>query len=363
IVVSWILLSDDGENDTAVPTAAATAETILLFPNVQETQLTSLSISAEVEVGDTRPTPIPGNPTLEPATPLPEGVDPETRTESVALMRNDAGSWVFPDDMGDAEAEMTAEPEATMDAEMTAEPEATMDAEMTAEPEVTVSPDQLTTLVTEPVTVDTIDTVALDTALRTLVSTRSNQQFTPEDGDYSQFGLDNPTYVIEFTANPALITPDPLSPPTPDDVSSSTEPQNYRLIIGNRTVGENGFYAQLNDDTETVYIITNASALQTSVLSLVDNVPLLAPPTPTPAPILSVPGPVFNGFLLNTVTDFTFTNNETGDVITLTRDPVTTEWTYDLNGDVLPALQPQLQVVLNTFGLIEGVQRTPATDL
>ncbi|MEL7436315.1 MAG: hypothetical protein AAFN11_20415, partial [Chloroflexota bacterium] len=62
----------------------------------------------------------------------------------------------------------------------------------------------------------------------------------------------NPTYVIEFTANPALVTPDPLSPPTPDDVSTPTEPQNYRLVIGNRTVGENGFYAQLNDDTETI---------------------------------------------------------------------------------------------------------------
>jgi len=199
--------------------------------------------------------------------------------------------------------------------------------------------------------------------LRTLVSTRSNRQFTPEDGDYSQFGLENPTYVIEFTANPALVTPDPLSPPTPDDASSPAEVESYRLVIGSRTVGENALYAQLNDDTETIYIITNASALQTSILSLTDTVPLVTPPTPTPAPILTVPGPVFNSFLLNNATDFTFTNNETGDVITLTRDLVTTEWIYDLNGEVLPALQPQLQVVLNTFGLIEGVQRTQAPDL
>lgn len=312
IVISAIFLNDDDDSTPAgIPTVPATAETVQLFPSVSETNIQSITISAQVEVGDTRPTPIPGNPTLEPLTPLPDGVDAPMTSETLTLTRNDLGEWVVSEGTN-------------------------------------ASP------------TDTLDSASLDQSLLTLVTLRSNQQFTPSDGNYEQYGLDNPTYDISFEEVPVAAT-GVSTEGTPTETSASTN--TYRLRLGNQTVGENAYYAFLNDDSETVYIITNANALESSVLNLPTNVPLQALPTPTAAPILNVPGAPFGDFLLTEATGFTFTNNATGDVVELGRSADNTTWLYTQNGSVLDINDPQLQVILNSFSFIQGVQRTPNADL
>lgn len=311
VIVSLIFLNSDDGLPSGAPTVAATVSTIQIFPNVSPANVSSITISATEEVGDTRPTPIPGNPTLEPPTPLPEGIDTLTTTTVLAISKDDVGNWV-------AGTASTTELEGS------------------------------------------IDSASMETSLLTLTSLRSSLQFVPEDGNYAQFGLDNPNYDILFVAQPPTIT----GTSTPDAVS--TEAQTYRLQIGNQTLSEDSYYAFLNDDTTTVYVIGNATQLRNQVLNLPTNPPLAPTAAPTIAPVLNVPGLVFQNFLIGNATGFTFTNNETGDVIEITRTVDNTAWDYSVNGTPITVDQNQLQIVLNNFSSITGVSRaseTPATSV
>lgn len=308
IIVSMIFLQDTDDSGIA-PNVEATAETIQIFPELSETGIIALTVSELREVGDTRPTPIAGNPTLEPATPLPDGVEPETTTEIVSISKNEAGLWV-------ADA-------------------------------------------TNTVALDgTIDSTAIENSLRNLGAVLSNRQFTPSNGDYAQYGLDNPAFditIVEQTASETGVVAEGEEP-------EMNEPVTYRLRIGERTIGENSFYAFLNDDTETIYVITNASTLQNGVLNLTTRVPLEATPVPTLAPVLNVPAP-FSAFVLTNATGFTLTSEASGDVVEITRSDDNTAWVYAQNGEVVPVQQEVLQIILNSFSTVSGIQQSSATDL
>lgn len=308
IIVSMIFLqdTDDGSN---TPDIEATAETIQLFPELSTTSITALTITEEREVGDIRPTPIAGNPTLEPPTPLPDGVEPEMTTEIISISKNEAGLWV-------ADA-------------------------------------------TSTVTLDgTIDSVAVDNSLRNLGAIVSNRQFTPSDGDYSQYGLDEPAFDITFTEQSVAETGVVAEGEEP----AMNDPVSYRLRIGDRTIGENSYYAFLNDDSETIYVITNATTLQNSILNLTTRVPLEPTAVPTLAPVLNVQAP-FSAFVLTNATGFTFTSEATGDVVEISRSEDNTAWVYVLNGETLEVQQEFLQILLNSFSTISGIQQSSATDL
>ena len=309
IIVSMIFLQDtDNNGDT--PNVEATAETIQLFPELSETSITVLTITEQREVGDTRPTPIAGNPTLEPPTPLPDGVEPETTTEIISISKNESGLWVADE-------------------------------------------------ATSTVTLDgTIDSTAIDNSLRNLGSVVSNRQFTPSDGDYSQYGLDEPAFDITFTEQSVAETGVVAEGEDP----AMNDPVDYRLRIGDRTIGENSYYAFLNDDTETIYVITNASTLQNSILNLTNRVPLEPTAVPTTAPVLNVPAP-FSAFVLTNATGFTFTSEATGDVVEITRSDDNTSWVYTQNGEELDVQQEFLQILLNSFSTISGIQQSDVTDL
>lgn len=307
-VVAGIFLQDDEDSDT--PTVEVTAETIQIFPSVAEAGIISLTISEIREAGDTRPTPIPGNATLEAPTPLPDDVEPEMTSEIVALSK-------------DAETSIWTSGDAT-----------------------TQSLD------------GTIDGTQLTGAISNLVNLQSNRQFTPSDGNYAQYGLDEPAFDIHFVEGVIAET----GVVAEGDEPTSQEAISYRLRIGNRTVGENSYYAFLNEDSETVYIINGASILQNSILNLTTSIPLELVPTPTAAPVLNAQVP-FAGFVLTNAAGFTFSNNETEDVIEISRNENNTAWLYLQNGEELDVQQETLQVILNSFSTISGVDQTNASDL
>ncbi|MGB7339695.1 MAG: DUF4340 domain-containing protein [Phototrophicaceae bacterium] len=309
IIVALIFLQGD-DTDNNQPIVEATAVTIQLFPTVADANVIALSVSQEREVGDLRPTPIPGNATLVPPTDLPEDIDPPMTTDVSAFNRDSTtATWLVSDTS------------------------------------------------TQTIT-GTVDSAQIDTAVRALVSLQSNRQFTPEDGDYSQFGLDMPTYDIRFTEQPIAET----GVAAEGDAAPTGEPVNYRLRIGNSTVGENAFYAFLNDDEQTIYVITNATTLRNSILNLATTVPIEPTAVPTAIPVLNTQAP-FASFVLTNATGFTFTNNETGDVILISRNAEGTGWTFNLNGEEL-AVQPEfLQVILNSFSTVRGVDQVATTDL
>ena len=308
IIVSMIFLQDTDESGT-IPEIEATAVTIQLFPELSEAGIVALTVSEQREVGDIRPTPIAGNPTLEPATPLPDGVEPDTTTEIVSLIKDDAGLWVS-------------------------------DASSTS------------------VLNGAVDSVAIENSLRNLGAVLSNRQFTPSDGDYSQYGLDNPSYEISFTEQPIAET----GVATDGETPALADPVDYRLRIGDRTIGENSYYAFLNDDSETIYVITNASTLQNSILNLTNTVPLEATPVPTLAPVLNVQAP-FSTFVLTNATGFTFTSEATATVVDVTRNADNTAWVYTQNGEILAVQDEFLQIILNSFSTISGSQQSTVEDL
>ncbi|MEM9951305.1 MAG: DUF4340 domain-containing protein [Chloroflexota bacterium] len=304
IAVALIFLQDDDGTDNASPTAESTVASVQLFPGVAGTNVTSLTVVEQLASMDAV----------------------EATAEAT-------------------EPEMT--PEATSEAEMT--PEATAEADMSPTTAITVlnrDPVTASWTVGEETTqmIDgTISSTQLETVVTALVTLRSNRQFTPSDEDYAQFGLDNPTYEITF-------------------VEQTDSAKTYRLRVGGLTVGENAYYALLGDDDETIYVITNATAFQTNVLNLSQAIPLEPTAVPTVAPILNTLAP-FADFILTAGNGFTLSNNETGDIIAVARNADNTGWVYTENGDELPVQQESLQVILNNFSTISGIDQVENADL
>ncbi|MGJ3238092.1 MAG: DUF4340 domain-containing protein [Anaerolineae bacterium] len=303
IVVALIFLQDEPATTPDPDSAEATAQVVSLFPAVDQTQITALTISEVRAVDDTRPTPIPGNPTLESPTPLPEGIEAETITEVLSLTRAISGSeWVISD-----------------------------------------------TSTSTPASV--VDSARVDSALSILVNLRANRQFIPDNGDYAQYGLDAPTIDIQFVQAPTVS----------DDDQDAGDAVNYRLQIGDATVGENSYYALLNDDSETVYVVTGGSNLRNSVFSLLTTPPLQPTPTPTAVPVLNVQSPFMN-FAVTQAVSFNFSELANGETIRITRNDANTEWVYTANDTDLAVQQESLQVILNSFSTVRGLDQTVGAD-
>src|SRR5687767_12463664 len=95
IVVAFIFLNTPDGFGTNVPTPAPTSSTINMFPGVQPTSISSLTVSSQIPLGDTRPTPIPGNLPLPTLTPLPLGAEGPAETKSIVLQYDASGIWIL----------------------------------------------------------------------------------------------------------------------------------------------------------------------------------------------------------------------------------------------------------------------------
>jgi hypothetical protein len=310
IIVSAAAYVFINSDSTVSPNMTPTALTkMALFPGLSSSNITSITIKAQVAVEDTRPTPLPGSEALPTLTPVAEGEKAPTETEILAINQDAGGNWLL-----DESSSLSS---------------------------------------TTPIVVATVTT-----ALQTIANTQA-ESFVPESGDYAQYGLDNPSYEISFVIQesaPAASTTD-ATPTTP------SEPVTRRLRIGDRTFDNLGFYAFLDDDGETVYILSSASTFQSSLLNLVSTPPFAPTPTPIPPAILNVPGPVFSGFNPNIATRFSMTDTTSSRTLVLTKLEDGIDWAIE-NGDPERTVnQGQITSAFIDFASIQAVSRTTIEDI
>jgi hypothetical protein len=180
-----------------------------------------------------------------------------------------------------------------------------------------------------------IDQTRVEQAISTLLGLRYRETF--ETDNLAQFGLDAPAYDVNFTAGGT----------------------NYRLQVGNKNPGGTQYYALVGDDGK-VYLLTSSASVD-MVLNLVNTLPYVIPPTPTPVPVLQAPGPVFVGLTPQSINTFTLTDTTTGEELVLVRDPATLQWT--IAGSAEPVLQQLVDFVLQQFTMLATVDKVPGTNL
>lgn len=306
IIAAYVLTNTDFA-ESAEPAAVPTTTRQALFPGLISANVTAITITSNLPAEDSRPTPLPGNPPLATLTPVPEGEEAPTRSEILALSKDAGGNWILAENS--------------------------------------------TITSTTPVVITTVDT-----ALTNIAGLQA-ESFIPASGDYEQFGLDNPTHDITFVVQ----APDVVAP-TPDQISESSA-TTRRLRIGNRTLDNVGLYAFLDEDTETVYIISNATGVQNSVLNMVTTPPFAPQPTATPVPILNVPGPVFAGFNPTTLTSFTITDTASGQSLVLSKLPDGFDWIIEGGDPTRIVDQGLVTSAFIDFASIQGASRAALPDL
>ncbi len=114
------------------------------------------------------------------------------------------------------------------------------------------------------------DTAAIDAALGQFVGLEISDRFAAEA--LADFGLEPPAYTISL---------------------SQGDDQTLTLQIGSKNPSSNRYYGLL-DGGEDVLLLSTVPAVD-GLLGWTTAPPVVAPPTPTPEPVLMVPGPVFSG--------------------------------------------------------------------
>jgi hypothetical protein len=311
IIAAAVLLRrepDAATSEDVIPTSEPQA----LFPDITADTVSALSITRSLNEGDSNPTAMT---TLAPL--------------AIHLVLDASGQWIVEAEETSAEVTPEATVEATADvtAEATAEVTAESTAEATAEPVAETTP--------EVTPVREVDQTRVAQAISTLLGLRYRDSF--ESDNLAQFGLDTPTYDINFTAGDT----------------------DYRLQIGDKNIGGTQYYALLGDDGK-VYVLTSASSTD-MVLNLLNNSPYIVPPTPTPIPVLNAPGPLFMGFDAQAINSFTLSDSESGQELVLVRDPETRAWTID--GSDAQVQQELVDFVLGQFGTLSAIDKVPGTNL
>jgi hypothetical protein len=328
IVAAAVLLRrepDAATDEDVIPTSEPQA----LFPDITADTVSALSITRALNESDATPT------AMTTLTPL-----------ALHLILDASGQWIVETDETSAEvtseaiveeatAEATADvtAEATVEATDEVEAEATVEATAESTAEATVEP--VAEVTPEVAPMREVDQTRVAQAISTLLGLRYRDSF--ESDNLAQFGLDVPTYDINFTAGDTA----------------------YRLQIGDKNIGGTQYYALLGDDGK-VYVLTSASSTD-MVLNLLNNSPYIVPPTPTPIPVLNAPGPLFMGFDAQAINSFTLSDSESGQELVLVRDPETRAWTID--GSDAQVQQELVDFVLGQFGTLSAIDKVPGTNL
>jgi hypothetical protein len=126
------------------------------------------------------------------------------------------------------------------------------------------------------------------------------------------------------------------------------EPTVYRIRLGNKNPAGVNYYALFGDDEDTIYVITNGTGLDNNVLDLVTTPPFVADPTPTPVPVLTVPGRIFGAIPATDFRRLTVTNNVTGESLAIALDETNT-WIEENAAEGSPAIEPMLMSVLVNY--------------
>lgn len=188
----------------------------------------------------------------------------------------------------------------------------------------------------------TIDASQIDAAISDFLELEYARRFGEETDALANFGLEAPAYTLSATTQ----TGDTLSLQLGTQNPSGTR---YYALVDPIPAADTA----ANDDT--VYLVTGVSSVN-GITRLLDNPPVIAPPTPTPQPALNIPGPVFEGYSASSITRFTVQNNDTGAQTLLTRAPDTTEWAISeaTNTQDAPTDAQGASILINGYGFLQA---------
>lgn len=176
----------------------------------------------------------------------------------------------------------------------------------------------------------------IDSALATIIGLQSLDQFAADD--LAPFGLDAPAKAIEITIG-----------------------EETRLLrFGDKNPQSTRYYALLDEDATVVYLLTGVSGIDTA-LKLVDEPPFEAIPTPTPVPILTLPGNIYPLFNQGAVSQLTITDHQAEETMSIIRDEETQEWVME--EDNTPLDQTPISIALSEFGNLVAVDGLPGDNL
>lgn len=130
-----------------------------------------------------------------------------------------------------------------------------------------------------------VDQTEIVGSVDSFIDTEVTETFTEVD-DLAPFGLDEPTHRFSLTAKGETTT----------------------LAIGRQNPSGSRYYALLNDDAGRVLLVNQTFQIDNLKLLATDK-PIQLPPTPTPVPELSVPGPLFPNFSAPNTTVFEVRDN------------------------------------------------------
>ena len=299
IAAGYVLMnSDDTESDesTATPTVKEA-----LFADIEQANITALTLSQQVPVEDTRPTPLPDEDPLPTLTPVPEGEDAPTQVEILSVVKDAGGNWVLTE-----ESMLTS---------------------------------------TSPVEI-----ARIENALGTIVDAQA-EAFVPESGDYTQYGLDNPEFELIFVVEAT------------EEDGAEVESVTQRLRIGDRSFDNLGFYAFLDDDSETVYIISSASTFKTNVLDMMLTPPFAPTPTPVPPITVNVGGLLFSNLNPTTTSRIAMSDLETGESLVLVKQEDGINWAVEDGDPSRTVSQAKVTTAFIDMTGISVVSRTAIEDL
>jgi hypothetical protein len=178
---------------------------------------------------------------------------------------------------------------------------------------------------------------ALDNAVASIINIQSSDRF--EAQDLAPYGLDNPTHTLTIT----------------------TQQNEYTLRIGSRNPSGTRYYALVNDDAQTVYMLSNVSAV-TTVTGYITTPPIVQI-TPTPAPALEVVGPLFPTYNAADIQTLTLARAQDSTRLILLRqddgtwalDPFSTGYAADPLDQVLADTMVQAMGGLSSVDILRDV--------
>lgn len=171
----------------------------------------------------------------------------------------------------------------------------------------------------------------VDSMLTGLIDLQSTDQFSVTD--LTPYGLGTPAYSLTLTF---------------EDIER-------RVHLGSKNPSGTRYYAQLDDDRQTVYLLSTPTTLDTAV-SYLSALPVLQQPTPTATPSFETAGLLFAGFSPENITAVTVRNQE-GENVRFVRDDAF-NWTIDpfsTQAQSRPADSLRIDTVVRAMSIFSAV--------
>lgn len=204
-----------------------------------------------------------------------------------------------------------------------------------AELTVTITRDGDTWAFTDELADSEIDSAAVNTIVTALADLSYSDRFEAPD-DIEPFGLVEPAYVMEVTVG---------------------DNEEMTFTVGGQNPAGSSYYVQSSDEG-MIHLVRTGD--MDDVLTLVNDTPIIQPPTPTPVPVLNLPGPVFDLISTDDLTRFEVTRGD--ESLVLTKDDEG-NWQIEDGAETDATLDQNLvNVSLDVFSSIRAVDGLTGVD-